>query len=207
QALYDAVVTRYSSPATTALGHLLLPYLFPELSACATVEDLVLLVALRARPSLRGAPPPPLLPPTPLLLLLTSLVLRTSGLLLLVQSAAAASARMAGVVAVAAGVVVGAAVEVVEAVEVVAAVGVVVEVGALVAAVVAAVGVAVVAAVGLVTVGLELSVEVLEEARGSNSSVGARPHRPSSFVSGFLSMGRLGDMREASHSAPLLLPP
>ncbi|CAI7873832.1 unnamed protein product [Closterium sp. NIES-53] len=192
QALYDAVVTRYSSPATTALGHLLLPYLFPELSACATVEDLVLLVALRARPSLRGAPPPPLLPPTPLLLLLTSLVLRTSGLLLLVQSAAAASARMAGVVAVAAGVVVGAAVEVVEAVEVVAAVGVVVEVGALVAAVVAAVGVAVVAAVGLVTVGLELSVEVLEEARGSNSSVGARPHRPSSFVSGFLSMGRLG---------------
>ncbi|CAI7833079.1 unnamed protein product [Closterium sp. NIES-53] len=40
-ALYDAVVTRYSSPATTALGHLLLPYLFPELSAFATVEDLV----------------------------------------------------------------------------------------------------------------------------------------------------------------------
>ncbi|CAI7855958.1 unnamed protein product [Closterium sp. NIES-54] len=41
QALYDAVVTRYSSPATTALGRLLLPYLFPELSAFATVEDLV----------------------------------------------------------------------------------------------------------------------------------------------------------------------
>ncbi|CAI7732671.1 unnamed protein product [Closterium sp. NIES-53] len=40
-ALYDAVVARYSSPATTALGHLLLPYLFPELSAFATVEDLV----------------------------------------------------------------------------------------------------------------------------------------------------------------------
>ncbi|CAI7886913.1 unnamed protein product [Closterium sp. NIES-53] len=41
QALYDAVVARYSSPATAAQGHLLLPYLFPELSAFATVEDLV----------------------------------------------------------------------------------------------------------------------------------------------------------------------
>ncbi|CAI7732231.1 unnamed protein product [Closterium sp. NIES-53] len=40
-ALYDAVVARYSSPTTAALGHLLLPYLFPELSAFATVEDLV----------------------------------------------------------------------------------------------------------------------------------------------------------------------
>ncbi|CAI7833640.1 unnamed protein product [Closterium sp. NIES-53] len=41
QTLYDAVVTRYSSPATSSLGRLLLPYLFPELSAFATVEDLV----------------------------------------------------------------------------------------------------------------------------------------------------------------------
>ncbi|CAI7883145.1 unnamed protein product [Closterium sp. NIES-54] len=41
QALYDAVVPRYSSPATAALGCLLLPYLLPELSAFATVEDLV----------------------------------------------------------------------------------------------------------------------------------------------------------------------
>ncbi|CAI7860531.1 unnamed protein product [Closterium sp. NIES-53] len=41
QALYDAVVARYSSRATAALGRLLLPYLFPELSAFATVEDLV----------------------------------------------------------------------------------------------------------------------------------------------------------------------
>ncbi|CAI7807763.1 unnamed protein product [Closterium sp. NIES-54] len=41
QALYDAVVVRYSSPATAALGRLMLPYLFPELSAFATVEDLV----------------------------------------------------------------------------------------------------------------------------------------------------------------------
>ncbi|CAI7843260.1 unnamed protein product, partial [Closterium sp. NIES-54] len=41
QALYDVVVARCSSPATAALGPLLLPYLFPELSAFATVEDLV----------------------------------------------------------------------------------------------------------------------------------------------------------------------
>ncbi|CAI7743566.1 unnamed protein product [Closterium sp. NIES-54] len=41
QALYDAVVARYCSPATAALGRLLLPYLFPELSAFTTVEDLV----------------------------------------------------------------------------------------------------------------------------------------------------------------------
>ncbi|CAI7897786.1 unnamed protein product [Closterium sp. NIES-53] len=41
KALYDAVVAHYSSPATVALGRLLLPYLFPELSAFATVEDLV----------------------------------------------------------------------------------------------------------------------------------------------------------------------
>ncbi|CAI7829491.1 unnamed protein product [Closterium sp. NIES-54] len=41
QALYDAVVTRYSSPATAALRRLLLPYLFPKLSAFATVEELV----------------------------------------------------------------------------------------------------------------------------------------------------------------------
>ncbi|CAI7742503.1 unnamed protein product [Closterium sp. NIES-53] len=41
QALYNAVVARYSSPATGALGRLLLPCLFPKLSAFATVEDLV----------------------------------------------------------------------------------------------------------------------------------------------------------------------
>ncbi|CAI7792558.1 unnamed protein product [Closterium sp. NIES-53] len=40
QALYDAVVTRYSSPTTAALGRLLFPCLFPELSAFATVDDL-----------------------------------------------------------------------------------------------------------------------------------------------------------------------
>ncbi|CAI7761907.1 unnamed protein product [Closterium sp. NIES-54] len=41
KALYDAVDARYSSPATAALGRLILPYLFPELSAFATIEDLI----------------------------------------------------------------------------------------------------------------------------------------------------------------------
>ncbi|CAI7818166.1 unnamed protein product [Closterium sp. NIES-54] len=39
QEQYNAVVTRYSSPATATLGRLLLPYLFPELSAFATFLD------------------------------------------------------------------------------------------------------------------------------------------------------------------------
>ncbi|CAI7738286.1 unnamed protein product [Closterium sp. NIES-53] len=201
QALYDAVV----SPAIAALGCLLLPYLFPELSAFATVEDLV--SHLRASDDrYRAALPtefpnrnlPPMdhflsLDPTSITVDLleqhllaagtsavsTSLVLRMSGLLLLVRSAAAASARVAGVVEGAARVVVGAAVEAMAAVDVVAVVGVVEGVGALVAAVEAAVGVAVVAAVAVVAVGLELSVEVLEEASGSGSSVEARPLRPS----------------------------
>ncbi|CAI7885657.1 unnamed protein product [Closterium sp. NIES-53] len=92
----------------------------------------------------------------------------------------AEASSVAGVVEGAAGVVVGAAVEAVAAVEVVKAVGVVAGVGALATVVEAAVGVAVVAAVAMVAVGLELSVEVLEEASGS--SVEARPRRPSNFV-------------------------
>ncbi|CAI5993758.1 unnamed protein product [Closterium sp. NIES-65] len=39
--LYDAVVARYSSPATAALSHLILPYLFPDLAAFPTVVDLI----------------------------------------------------------------------------------------------------------------------------------------------------------------------
>ncbi|CAI7868783.1 unnamed protein product [Closterium sp. NIES-54] len=41
QSLYDAVVARYSSPATAALSRLMLPYIFPDLAAFATVADLV----------------------------------------------------------------------------------------------------------------------------------------------------------------------
>ncbi|CAI7903873.1 unnamed protein product [Closterium sp. NIES-54] len=39
--LYDALVARYSSPATAAIGRLSLPYLFLDLSAFATVADLI----------------------------------------------------------------------------------------------------------------------------------------------------------------------
>ncbi|CAI7926124.1 unnamed protein product, partial [Closterium sp. NIES-53] len=39
--LYDAVVARHSSPVTAALSRLMLPYLFPDLAAFATVADLV----------------------------------------------------------------------------------------------------------------------------------------------------------------------
>ncbi|CAI5936697.1 unnamed protein product [Closterium sp. NIES-65] len=41
QTLYDAVVARYSSPATVALSRLMLPYLFPDLAAFPTVADLI----------------------------------------------------------------------------------------------------------------------------------------------------------------------
>ncbi|CAI7840802.1 unnamed protein product [Closterium sp. NIES-54] len=41
QTLYDAVVVRYSSPATAALSRLILPYLFPDLAAFPTVADLI----------------------------------------------------------------------------------------------------------------------------------------------------------------------
>ncbi|CAI7928444.1 unnamed protein product [Closterium sp. NIES-54] len=41
QSLYDAVVARFSSPATAALSRLMLPYLFPDLAAFATVADLI----------------------------------------------------------------------------------------------------------------------------------------------------------------------
>ncbi|CAI7789452.1 unnamed protein product [Closterium sp. NIES-53] len=39
--LYDAVVAHYSSPATAAIGRLMLPYVFPDLSSFTTAEDLV----------------------------------------------------------------------------------------------------------------------------------------------------------------------
>ncbi|CAI7796791.1 unnamed protein product [Closterium sp. NIES-53] len=41
QTLYDAVVARYSSPATAALSRLMLPYLFPDLAAFPTFADLI----------------------------------------------------------------------------------------------------------------------------------------------------------------------
>ncbi|CAI7742815.1 unnamed protein product [Closterium sp. NIES-54] len=215
QALYDAVVARYSSPATLALGRLLLPYLFPELPAFATVEDLVShLHTSDAR--YRAAAPAKFLdrnqPPMfiTLYFIVThfpdslrsvsdhflSLDPTTLTIYLLKQHLLAAETS---VVACEAPQqkgqggqgwwrwqqeVVEAALEVVEAVEGVAALGVVTGVGALVVAVEAAVGVAAVAVVGVEAVRLELGVEALEEARGSTSSFGARPCRPSSFTCG-----------------------
>ncbi|CAI7854717.1 unnamed protein product [Closterium sp. NIES-53] len=41
QTLYDAVIARYSTPATAALSRLILPYLFPDLASFATVADLI----------------------------------------------------------------------------------------------------------------------------------------------------------------------
>ncbi|CAI7931135.1 unnamed protein product [Closterium sp. NIES-54] len=41
QTLYNAVVARYSSPATAALSRLFLPYLFPDLTTFPTVADLI----------------------------------------------------------------------------------------------------------------------------------------------------------------------
>ncbi|CAI5952585.1 unnamed protein product [Closterium sp. NIES-65] len=41
QTLYDAIVARYSSPATAALSRLMLPFLFLDLAAFPTVADLI----------------------------------------------------------------------------------------------------------------------------------------------------------------------
>ncbi|CAI7829283.1 unnamed protein product, partial [Closterium sp. NIES-53] len=41
KSLYDTVVAHYSSPAIAALSRLMLPYLFPDLAAFATVADLI----------------------------------------------------------------------------------------------------------------------------------------------------------------------
>ncbi|CAI5983704.1 unnamed protein product [Closterium sp. NIES-65] len=67
--LYNAVVARYSSPATAGLSRLMLPYLFPNLAAFPTVADLI-----------TGVPPPPSCPLLPLLLRPTSLVSSRSAL-------------------------------------------------------------------------------------------------------------------------------
>ncbi|CAI5469987.1 unnamed protein product [Closterium sp. Yama58-4] len=135
--LYTAVVARYSSPASAALGRLSLPYLFPDLASFHTVADLIthlktirdhflarcpteLTIALLEKELLAAEASIV----APLLLLSTSLVLRRSGLRLLRAGAAGAKgAREAEVTT-------GEAV-----VEAVAAVGVVVGLERLVAAV------------------------------------------------------------------------
>ncbi|CAI5483378.1 unnamed protein product [Closterium sp. Yama58-4] len=54
--LYTAVVARYSSPASAALGRLSLPYLFPDLASFHTVADLITHLKTRVFPF----PPSPL---------------------------------------------------------------------------------------------------------------------------------------------------
>ncbi|CAI7789808.1 unnamed protein product [Closterium sp. NIES-53] len=75
--LYDAVVARYSSPATAALSRLMLPYLFPNLAAFATVADLVAHLRTSDAPY-RAALPTAFLPtnPPPMYITLYYLVIR-----------------------------------------------------------------------------------------------------------------------------------
>ncbi|CAI5973898.1 unnamed protein product [Closterium sp. NIES-64] len=99
QTLYDAVVARYSSPSTAALSRLMLPYLFPDLSAFPTVADLITHLrtsdtCYRAALPAEGALLPPCCPLLPLLLLPTCLVLsRSARRLPLVGDVALARAR------------------------------------------------------------------------------------------------------------------
>ncbi|CAI7786397.1 unnamed protein product [Closterium sp. NIES-54] len=149
KALYDVVVTHYSSPATAAPGRLLLPYLFPERSAFATVKDLVThLRTSNAR--YRAALPAEFLDRNPPLMYITLyfIVTRLPYSLRAVRDHFLAHDPT------------DLTVDLLEqhllAAEVVAAMGVVAGVGALVAAVLVEVGVAVVAAVRVVAVGVEL---------------------------------------------------
>ncbi|CAI7883068.1 unnamed protein product [Closterium sp. NIES-54] len=205
--LYDAVVARYSSPATAALSRLMLPYLFPDLTAFATVTDLIThlctsdtryraalpaeycaqnppphapLVVTLVPLSLRGAPPFLFCPLLPLLLRLGT------------ESVSAASApserhrisKGSGARALEA--VVGAVVVAVEAEEGVG-VGVVVEVGASVAAVEVKAAVAVAGGVEeaeAAAAEVELAEAELCSGDPSSSCALVRPLRPSSFVSG-----------------------
>ncbi|CAI7738380.1 unnamed protein product, partial [Closterium sp. NIES-54] len=218
QSLYDAVVARYSSPATAALSRLMLPYLFPDLAAFATVADLIThLHTSDAR--YRAALPTEdhFLSLCPIELIadlleerLTAVeksilavgasrgdprapVFEGSGLrLLLVGGAATARARGARVVEGT----VGAAVEAMEEAEGVAMeVSVVAGVGASVAAVGAVEAAAAVVEVAAVVVLVEVesrSVEALVVTSASSSRVPVRPRRPSSFMSGALGVGGLG---------------
>ncbi|CAI7806569.1 unnamed protein product [Closterium sp. NIES-53] len=201
-----ASIARYSSPATAALSRLMLPYLFPDLAAFATVADLVAHLRTsdaryRADLPTEGVPLSPFSPLLILLLLSTSLALRRSELHLpLVGDAAPVRARGVRVVEGAAGEAVAEVEEakVVAAVEVVAAVAEVVEAAAAVvevavAEVVEAVAPVVEVAVAVVLVEVQpRSVEALVAASASSSCAPVRPCQFSSFMSGTLGVGGLG---------------
>ncbi|CAI7821265.1 unnamed protein product [Closterium sp. NIES-53] len=202
QTLYDAVVARYSSPATAALSRLFLPYLFPDLAAFPTVADLITHLRTsdtryRAALPAEGVPPPPSCPLLLLPLRPTSVVSSRSVLRLpLAGAAALAGARGAGALVGVAG-----AVEVVvEAVEGVGVVVVKVEVSAAAVEAAAAVAAAVVAEAEEVAEAAEAVVELVAELhRGvapvvvsaSSSSAVVRPPLPSSFVSGTLGVSEV----------------
>ncbi|CAI7801352.1 unnamed protein product, partial [Closterium sp. NIES-54] len=208
--LADAVVARYSSPATAALSRLFLPYLFPDLTAFPTDTDLITHLrtsdtryraALPAEfcaknPPPMGVPPHPSYPLLPLLLRPTSVVSSRSALRLpLAADAASARARGAGVPVGLAGAVEVVVVEAVEGAGVV--VGVVAGVEASVAAVEAAeVEVAeAVAEVAEAAVALVAALRrgvVLVVVRARSISAVARPLPPSSFVSGTLVVSGVG---------------
>ncbi|CAI7816876.1 unnamed protein product, partial [Closterium sp. NIES-54] len=179
---------RYSSPATAALSRLMLPYLFPDLAAFATVTGLIMHLRTsdtryRAALPAEGAPLFLFCPLLPLLLLLTLLALSRSALrLLLVRDAT--SARPSGARGLEE--VVGAAVVAVGEEEGVG-VGVVAEVGASVAAVELEAAVAVaggVAAAEEAAAEVEPTEAALCSGDPSSSSALVRPLHPSSFVSG-----------------------
>ncbi|CAI7816123.1 unnamed protein product, partial [Closterium sp. NIES-54] len=190
--LYDAVVARYSSPATAA-GDLAASCYHPPPPMYITLYYLVTRLpdTLRSAPlvvtpvplSLRGAPPFLFCPLLPLLLLSTLLAPSRSALrLLLVRGVA--SARESGARELEE--VVGAAVVAVEAEEGVG-VGVVAEVGASAAAVEVEAAVAVAGGVEEAEVAaaeVELAEAELCSGDPSSSSALVRPLRPSSFVSG-----------------------
>ncbi|CAI7807869.1 unnamed protein product, partial [Closterium sp. NIES-53] len=210
QTLYDAVVARYSSPATAALSRLFLPYLFPDLTAFPTATDLITHLRTsdtryRAALPAEGVPLPPSYPLLPLLLRPTSVVSSRSALCLpLAGDAAPTRARGAGVPVGLAG-----AVEVV-VVEAVEGAGEAVEGAGVVVGVVAGVEVSVAAveAAGAEAEAAEVVVEVVEAAvalvaalrrgvvqvvvRARSSSAVATPLPPSSFVTGTLVVSGVG---------------
>ncbi|CAI6005137.1 unnamed protein product [Closterium sp. NIES-65] len=186
QALYTAVVPRYSLPASAALGRLSLPYLFPDLASFHTVADLIThlrtsearfraampaeFLATHPPPTLAHSLPPSHTPPR--------------------HTACSARAKGARVVAVTAGEAVVGAVEAVGVVArlegLVAAVGVVAAAAGEVAGAEAVVGVAVEEAAAGVGVVEEVAaavvvVEALAVARASSTLL-----RPRRSVSGTL---------------------
>ncbi|CAI7861076.1 unnamed protein product, partial [Closterium sp. NIES-53] len=188
--LYDAVVARYSSPATAALSRLMLPYLFPDLAAFATVTDLI--TYLRTSDTRYSAEDLflSLCPTTLTVDLLEERLLAAETSITTVGASrgdplrGAATARASGARALKE--VVGEAVVAVEAEEGVG-VGVMVEVGASVAAVEVETAVAV--AVGVKEAKAEAAEVELVEAElcsgdPSTSHTLVRPRHPSSFVSG-----------------------